>query len=324
MDHDLTEQWVVEGVWRSTFGPATVADFDGDGEAEIAVLYASTDTTYAVGAWWQVYEADGTLLWEEELDSYNDVGTHTAAAVDIDLDGAAELVVRNVGALVVMDGATGATLASVTGLRTSAGYGAPAIADVDGDGSLEIVTTSRDIFAGQGGIQVYGGEAGDWPRARGSWNQHGYSVTNVGVAGAVPRAAAPSWPAYNSFRAADTDALGEVDATVAVSDLCASDCDVGEVSFAVRVGNAGTATIPAGVPYRVEGYGDGAWATVTDGESDEEIAPGATATAVWVTVDASEVVDGLRVIVDDDRDTKVLTECNGMNNVAEWIEPVCG
>ncbi|MEM6990359.1 MAG: hypothetical protein AAF721_07680 [Myxococcota bacterium] len=77
----------------------------------------------------------------------------------------------------------------------------PVVADVDNDGSAEIVVGSNaTAFGVAPTIRVIGDPANRWVSARRIWNQHTYHVTNIGENGRVPTPEPHHWTRTNTFR----------------------------------------------------------------------------------------------------------------------------
>jgi hypothetical protein len=181
--------WTVERT-EGFLGPPAIADLDGDGPPEILV-----PTGLGVVA----LHGDGTRVWQYQEDSY-DAGEITAgvSAYDLDGDGRAEVLLTRAGTLTILDGGQGAVLASWQ--HASAPYcpQGPSVADVDGDGCVEIVTA----WGGEDGALVaITGADGPFAAGRPTWNQHGWSVTNVEDDGTIPADPEQSWERWNMFRA---------------------------------------------------------------------------------------------------------------------------
>ena len=171
--------------------PATIHDFDGDGQAEYAV---SSGNSYSV------YEADASILWTAPvLDSS---GVAAGTAFDFLGDGNAEAMYADESFLFVFDAMGGVLLQTPRTSRTGTEY--PVVADVDNDGSAEIVVVSNEpIFGGAATappVQVIRDVEDRWIQARRIWNQHTYHVTNVREDGTIPQFEPPSWESVNTFR----------------------------------------------------------------------------------------------------------------------------
>ncbi len=210
------QAWVLEGADGSTKlgpltlpgtgsgGPPTVADFDGDGRAEIGV--AQADYYSVLKPNW----TNGTLdlLWQTPNHDLSSSVTGSTV-FDFEGDGAAEVVYNDECFLWVYDGTTGqvrfaALTTSFTATESSL------LADVDGDGHAEMVMISNGADPGPGGwkcdtspwnepdpngvrpawvppsygpayrgITVFGDVANSWVGTRTLWNEHTYHVTNI-------------------------------------------------------------------------------------------------------------------------------------------------
>ena len=171
--------------------PATIHDFDGDGEAEYAV---SSANQYAV------YEADGSILWSAPVSDQSGVAAGTA--FDFLGDGDAEAMYADENFMFVFDAMGQVLLETPRTSRTGTEY--PVVADVDNDGSAEIVVVSNEPIFGGGGtappVQVIRDVDDRWIQARRIWNQHTYHVTNVREDGTIPQFEPPSWESLNTFR----------------------------------------------------------------------------------------------------------------------------
>jgi len=223
-------------------GPPTIADFDGDQQAEIGV---ATDLAYTV------YEADGSLTWSAPVTIKDHSSGMTGSTVfDFDGDGQIEVVYRDEDKLLVLDGATGQLRLSLpVSVESGTGTELPLIADVDADGHAEIIVTS-DGPGTNNGILVFGDDTQDgtedWMPARGIWNQHSYHVTNVNDDGSIPIVEQPSWLTHNTYRTQVTPdgatPTGEPAPDLIPSFLREQDTPTG-TTYTIRVGNAGSAAV---------------------------------------------------------------------------------
>jgi len=184
---DLTPTGV-SGTGLNWIRPATIHDFDGDGAPEFAV---SSQTHYTV------YEPDGTIVWDASV--IDNSGVAGGTAFDFLGDGIAEAMYTDEQRLYVFDG-NGAPIlqidrSSVTGTEY------PIVADIDNDGSAEIVVVSNG-FGGNSypAVQAVRDVEDRWIQARRIWNQHAYHVTNVREDGTIPQIQPKSWENLNTFR----------------------------------------------------------------------------------------------------------------------------
>ena len=166
LEHDcsLTQVWdVLDG---GNGGPAALADFDGDGAIEIGVAGLIAYT---------VYEVDGAVLWSQPSTDISS-GSTSSIAFDFEGDGAAEVVYGDESRLWVFDGATGTPRVEHGWRNSGTRNEQPAVADIDGDGSAEIVVTNDQ---GDPGIYVLEDADGRWADARPVWHQHAFHPSMV-------------------------------------------------------------------------------------------------------------------------------------------------
>ena len=274
VDADGTEEVVVgnalydpdgTALWTSTQtdGYPAVADFDGDGEAEIVVVDTSgyvrlqdnsgtvvwkTSTALGYGpptiadfdadgepeigvagrSTYTVIEPDGTTRWQNStVDSSS--GRTGSSVFDFEGDGAAEVVYADETRLWVYSGVDGSTKLESSDHTSWTWIEYATIADVDGDDEAEIIVPSGSIGGSASGayygIQVIGDADNSWRDARPIWNQHAYMITNVNDDGTIPTTADLNWLTYNNFRSGD---LTAEEGTLA-PDLTLSEGDVCEL-----------------------------------------------------------------------------------------------
>ncbi len=305
-DGTLLHQFTVPG---SNPGPPAIADFDGDGQVEIAV---PANTTISV------FEVDGTKVWSAPMQDNS--GLAGCSGYDVDGDGAYEVLFADEIAFRMYDGKTGTVLYENKNHASGTLWEYPVIADVDNDGSAEIVVA--DNGGVWKGVTVYGhdGSVG-WPKSGTTWATHDFAVTNVDPDGSVPTPPEPSWQVYNVFRARPAvDEPGRPDLTVAITDQCVADCDYGPVSVGVQVGNAGGVDVDAGV--------------VLNLYADDDTGERLVATTTLPEILAGTILDGIQLDLgpgDIGRfgwiarvdETDVYNECDETNNEARYTDSLC-
>ncbi len=183
--------------------PAVVHDFDGDGKADIA---AATCSDYSV---YKVTPSGVTPTWINNVQDFS--GLATATAFDFLGDGVAEAIYADETNAYVFDGVTGETkLSSPRQSGTLIEY--PVVADIDNDGSAEIVYVSNYLDGTNGVTVTVLKDAQDrWIPARRIWNQYSYHVTNVREDGTIPKVMKKSWQATNTFRTNSQISVSGVD-----------------------------------------------------------------------------------------------------------------
>jgi len=170
--------------------PATIHDFDGDGVAEFAL---SSQNHYTV------YRGDASIVWTADVDDFTGIAAGTA--FDFLGDGVAEAMYADEHTMFVFDGAGAPLLQIPRSSVTVIEY--PVVADIDNDGSAEIVVVSdygKDPNMISPTVQVIRDKDDRWIQARRIWNQHTYHVTNVREDSTIPQFEPPSWQHLNTYR----------------------------------------------------------------------------------------------------------------------------
>ena len=236
-------------VWESQLpgsaGPTTattVADFDGDGRPEIG---ASGDYEYTV------FNDDGQILWYQSIDDEGS-GVTGSSVFDFGGDGIAEVVYADENNLWVYSGLDGTVLLQEENHANGTLYEYPTIADVDNDGSSEIILASSNVWGwdGWGGLTVIGAANKDWFRSRPVWNQQNYSISNVNDDLTIPSTIDSKWDLWNNFRAAgilEGKPEWRGDLKIEAIDTCYTSCEENQanglngeaVSFYITVSNTG-------------------------------------------------------------------------------------
>jgi len=307
-------------------GPPTIADFNGDGFADVgaagAVGYVVLDGKKLMDP---NVANDKTVMWFKTTKDCSSAVTGSAV-FDFNGDGKAEVVYSDEIHLWMYDGTTGENLINETCNTTGTLFEYPVIADVDNDGQADIVMGANAYAYAcnntkQAGISIYGSATSSWVRTRRVWNQHTYHVTNIDESGAVPASEKPNWsqPGLNNFRQNKQPGaeFAAPDLIVSVFPVCS-----GSYGLAARVRNIGQASVPEGV---VVGFYLG------DPQDGNKLGEAIT-TKVLFTLGSEDVVLPLSsppnsvvtAVVDDGGPPHKWVECRTDNNTSTAVDPGCG
>jgi hypothetical protein len=221
-------------LWTRTyamFGTAVaVADFDDDGVQDFA--FAQTNALTLISGY------TGADVWSTTVADYS--GLSGATSWDVDLDGVPEVVYGDEHDLLVLDGATGWVKIRQTAHGSGTLAETPAVADVDGNGTGELLSVSNiDLL----GLTVTAGAGGDWPWSRPTYNQYTYFGANIEDDLSVPLYQEPPWLAAPNLFRGQPSALfsaGDPNLTAAITGVCAASCEAGgAVEIAYQVANTG-------------------------------------------------------------------------------------
>jgi hypothetical protein len=301
-------------------GPPCAGDIDGDGQAEV-IAPAGTQLV--------AFEANGTQKWSVPMQDSS--GAAGCVVFDMNGDEVYEVLFADEVALRVYEGATGAVLYE-NGTHDSVTYfETPVVADVDNDGSAEmLVVNSPWSWYGYGygattGLTVFGHDGSGWPGSGPTWGLHDFSATNQNPDGSIPQNPVAPWLEYNIFRGRPYDDVpGTPNLAVDVVDVCVSSCDpaVGVVMLSAQVRNdgandGGETTISL---YLVSGGADTWYASATIPETDA----GEVLESVTFDIALADWTGEFALVVDDDGSgTNALSECFEDDNRASWTGELC-
>ena len=317
MNHDGT---VITDVASGNDHPGApcVGDFDGDGEAEIG--WASNNL-------FVVHDLDGTPVWTSVVQDGTGL-LATCSGFDFDGDGSLEILYNDNFAVHLFNGRTGADLYLNEGHASTTIWEYPTIADIDDDGSAEILVASNQLYSGGwAGVTVLEHWDDQWMPAAETWQVHDYAVTNVLEDGTVPRSAVPSWQQYNVYRARPASNELVVDLQPTILDVCWTGChDEGIVSVAVQIYNAGNDNSVSQIPvamYAVEGERR---ELIAVKRVPRHIAGGWVSDTIVFDVNVGQLgADGFVIVADDDGtgDEVHPDECDETNNEIAYNDGPC-
>jgi hypothetical protein len=295
-----------------------VADFDGDGAAEIA--WASSNV-------FQVAELNGTLVWSKTINDYS--GLAACSGYDIDGDGVYEILYADQDTFYIFDGSTGATNFSQTGHASGTLWEYPSVADIDNDGSAEIVIGSNNYWmSGWSGLTVFGHNGSGWMKSGPTWHTHDFAVTNINPDGSVPATPTPWWQTYNVYRARPAVDTAATNLAPVFIDVCAASCeDGGLVEATVVLENDGGTDSAEDVMVSLYADDGGVLTLIDQLVRPGLVSSGTSTDSLTFTFTAEQLgADGLRVIVDDDGTASGVgeqDECDESDNEDGWTDPVC-
>lgn len=174
-----------------------------------------------------------------------------SSMADLDADGAYEILLASPSGFYIFDGHTGATLAHDPTLITMHRDSYPVTADIDGDGSAEILVVTEDS------IVALGAALGRWARTRRVWNQYAYDITSVDEDGRILSAPMRGWEAYHAYRAQPSHDGERPDLEVRAVTTAPEECDDVRTVFEVDVRNRGSVDAAAGAMLTLYGRSGG-------------------------------------------------------------------
>lgn len=223
-------------------GVPTLADFDGDGIADMGVAGAAAYT---------VMRNDGSIIWSSPTQDRSSNVTGSSI-FDFNNDGKSEVVYADEDYFRIYDAQTGSVIYQTPNSSHTA-HEAPIVVDADADGHADVLFVSNNTTGRAGrtaGIRMISSKNKDWANTSNIWNQYSYHVTNINDDLSVPKNEPNSWEVHNTYRA---NLIPGVNVTAA-SDLTASYIQIDDRGtsapsrFTARIGNAGGKSVFKGTP----------------------------------------------------------------------------
>jgi hypothetical protein len=319
---------------RSFGGPPTVADFDGDGDNEIATAGACYYSVYHFD------ESNGDRFERYAMVETKDWSSASTGSTVFDFngDGASEVVFSDEAAVYVwgIDVSNGLepwerfeTYLEDDNHKSYTVHEYPLVADVDGDGKAEIVVSNSHMpsYPDHFGIYVLGAFNDDWVSARTTWPTHAYHVTNIDDQGdisyAPPNYSPHTTENYNSFRQQAPGVFGALEAPnlyPVAEDACQEGC--GDIVVYVAMANEGE-HVSAGPTVEISLYGvaaNGDETLLDTTPVGQYVDPGTSSQAVTFSVAAWDSYDHLLAVVDDPKNSGgdgQAKECDETDNSVE-------
>lgn len=193
LEHDGTVVW----------GPTAPAQTPTDMNRPLNIHNYDLDPEHEFGAadpaHYGIYNPDASAVWiADVLDSSGQSG---GTAFDFIGAGVAQSIYMDESTVYVFDD-VGAVLMEIP-YKSGTIIEYPTVADIDNDGSAEILIVSNTLL--YGGLAPFTVRAvrdveDRWVQARRIWNQHTYHVTNVREDGTIPQHEPKHWHLLNTFR----------------------------------------------------------------------------------------------------------------------------
>jgi hypothetical protein len=309
-------------------GTPNIADFDGDGDADIGV---AGGTQYAVMTF---NGSDLELLWQAATDDASSARTGSSV-FDFDGDGENEVVYGDEDFLRIYPGQepdcanngpdcdnvmtdAEVILREINSSRTRSEY--PVIADANGDFKAEIVfSTSNEAsfldMPADAGVEVWRDQLDNWVPTRPVWNQHTYHISNVGVDGSIPDEEFIDWtdPSLNSYRRNSQGTLEFCAPDLVPTDLAVDTDECPDLDIEVRVVNQGCLGVGPGVNVAFYDANDGLLGVV---QTQSPIVPGASelVTTQFPAPSGDPPYEIHAEVDEDGMDNGALNECVEDNN----------
>jgi hypothetical protein len=173
--------------------PPAVHDMNGDDIADFAV---------GAGSVFAIYNQMGGIIWSVPVDDGS--GSAGSTAFDFLGDNGAEAMYGDEEFIWAFEQGGVPVVQQARSSATVVEY--PVVADVDNDGSAEILIGSSHPYVYDGALnpyptlQVFQDAQNRWIQARRIWNQHTYHVSNVREDGSIPQYEPKHWLELNTFR----------------------------------------------------------------------------------------------------------------------------
>lgn len=302
VDGDGAALWEVPAA-PTTSGRASdrpcAGDIDGDGAMDL--VYGDAGSLYA-------YSTSGSLLWSRTI---NDTTSFVGCSVfDFDLDGAKEVLFSDEDTFYILDGRTGESLFEDPLDSGTAGE-EPIVADLDDDGSVEILVNPRLPWSSDVAVRVYRNANRDWPPGSTFWGSSTWSGAGKWPDGELRTDGPNPWdPELAMWRGQPSQLVGGRDLHVELADSCVASCeDDGLVRIGAVVTNLGPQDLRSGKVVTVADSAGDLLGSATLGT----LAVGA-AQSVEFDLQAGDVSGGASIAVEGG-------DCDATDDAVTWVSP---
>jgi hypothetical protein len=241
---------------------------------------------------------------------------------DVNGDGRLDVVYASEKRFAIYDGLDGAERFRDSDHSSATLLEQPVVADIDDDGSAEIVVVSNDAWHGSSAGVVAWSQRDDTLHAAGRvWGQNHFVPGHRRQDGRVARpTTGPS-----VARARPLTGPEATDLRVTAGQTCAASCaDDGVVRVQAQVHNTGGAMTRSGVQVALYARDGADLRLVQTRALTDPVPAGGSSEAVRFRLTVAELGDGLLVRVDDDgTGADAVWECDETDNEAIWIDLPC-
>ena len=323
-------------------GPPTIADYDGDGRPEFAISTGSDLRVFDLHRPGEVIlQPNGDPVpkagaiftrWRVPVQDQSSASSGSSA-LDLDDDGASEVLHQDECYLRVLSGHTGDVLLELANSSATI-HEYPVASDVDHDGRTDLLVVANlsdpglaakciaadPMWSARKGVYRYRAADG-WAAAASLWTSHTHHVTNVDPGGNVPLAEQAHWklPGRNNFREAShadlLHAAADLTAGLAIGVAHCPD----QLVLRATVYNTGALAVPAGIDVIFYAGTDELGAEIATVQTLEPLVPGGS-TVVETTVPASADPGDYYALVDAAAE---VAECREDNNGAPASGAAC-
>ncbi len=330
-------------------GPATIADFDGDGFAEFGIATGGDYRVFDLNRPGEVIVkpmaepapiAGGIFTrWATKAQDISSAATGSSV-FDFQGDGVAEVAYQDECFARVYDGATGKVLLAIMNSSATI-HEYPLVADIDGDGNSEflvVANQSDDLpranclsatpgWTPRQGVFAYGaGQASKWVQTRKLWTQHTYHVTNAESDGNVPLMEQDNWttPGLNNFRqnVQGAGVFNAADLSVSLA-VVLDKCGTNQLVLQATVHDQGSLGVPAGIEVAFYEGIDANGLELGVVATTEAIVPGGSTMVSWIVDGPPAGMSSSYFAAVDGGVDDVVEECNEFNNSALVTGAAC-